>query len=114
MINPTFYNSTNTVYAYFGGKVLHYPVRPKVTVVGTYKYTLTFGENMYTLASELFGKEREHFWTILAEINDLREPDDWVAQEVVNLPKVIVTESKETKTEYTNVKTDSTTISITS
>lgn len=113
MINPNFYSVNNAVYQYFGGKVLHYPVREKATVVGTYEYTLSFGENMYTLASKLFGEDREFLWTILAEINELREPDDWEAGEVVKLPKVIINETIIPETIYSNVKTSSTKVSIT-
>lgn len=110
MINPTFYTDKNTVKQYFKGKTTHYALKELVTVVGTYDYVLKFGENMYTLAIDLFGADKEHFWTILAEINELREPDDWEAEEVVKLPKIVVNELREDKTIFTNVRTDTTSI----
>ena len=113
MIKPNFYNDSNTVQKYFGGKVKHYPVSELVTVVGRYKYTLKLGENMYTLARDLFGLDKEFLWTVIAEINELREPDDWVAGETVYLPEIVVNETIEEETVFSDVKTDTTTVSIT-
>lgn len=92
MISPTFYVKNNAVKTYFGGKVSHYAIKDKSTVIGTYDYILSYGEDMYSIAETLFGQEKQYLWTVLADINPLRDPFDWSAGDVIKIPLLIVNE----------------------
>lgn len=95
MINPNFYkNPNNMATKFLGGGIKHYLTKDKVTVLETYPYVMDFGEDMYTLARKIFGETNQHLWTIIAEINPIRRPDDWAAGDTVNLPLLIVQENE--------------------
>lgn len=93
MINKTFYTDRNKVSKIFGGVRPHFPIRPRAIVTKTYPYVLSAGEDMYSLACKLFGETNEHLWTILADVNPLRDPTDWTEGETINIPEVIVSEN---------------------
>lgn len=91
MISPQFYVPLNREQVK-GKKIQRYPHKPRAVVVTKYQYTLQYGETMYSLARKLFGDTRQYMWTIIADINEPRLPDDWSAGEVVWLPEIIVQE----------------------
>jgi hypothetical protein len=92
MISPQFYTKSNRQKVVGKPLLLRFPHKPRAVVVTKYAYSLSYGENMYTLAEKLFGKERQYMWTIIADMNEPRMPDEWEAGEVVYLPEIIVQE----------------------
>lgn len=92
MISPDFYNQDNSVALFLGGKIQHFLRKPRTVVIQSFQLPLEYGDNMYTMATKIFGPDLERYWPVIADINDLRQPDDWNPGEVVNLPEIIVTD----------------------
>jgi hypothetical protein len=93
MINPSYYTKKNTVKRYGSGKVNHYPRRPLAVVVTTRDYTVQHGDTYYSLASRLFGEERQYMWTIIGDLNPPMYPDELTAGATIKLPVVVVQDS---------------------
>lgn len=93
MISREFYNKSNTRKDFFGKTRLHFANKDRYTVLTSFSYTLTFGENMYTLAEKIFGEGNEYLWPIIADINVLRDPTDWNESDEVLLPEIILNET---------------------
>jgi nucleoid-associated protein YgaU len=110
MINPSFYREDTLIKKFLGGKVRHYPIRESAVVLSSYPYTVQYGDTMYTIAKKIFGADFEYLWTIIADINYIREPDDLQPGEVIKLPIVILDDSKYTKIAYDKNKTTTTPI----
>jgi hypothetical protein len=111
MINPDYYNKANAVQTYLGGKIQHYLRRSPTVVLQSFPFILQRGDDMYTLAIRLFGDDQEQLWPIVAGINDLREPDEWFPGDVVNIPKVILTDVVDKQiADYQNAESTSTVI----
>lgn len=102
MISSTFYNKKNLIMSFLGGKVQHYPVKDPSITVEWYDYIVKSGENLYTIAAKIFGKNLEYMWTYIADNNPPRLPDDWNPGDIVRLPKVIIRDSDTLKTIYSN------------
>ena len=92
MVSPIFYKKTSAVSSFFGGKTPHYKRKPKVNFIGSYPYVLEYGEDMYTLAEKFFGLSGAHLWTVIAEANPLKYPDDWEAGETIQIPLLVINE----------------------
>lgn len=92
MISPEYYNQNNQVKVFFGGKVKHFLRKPRTVVADSFEMALEYRDNMYSLASDLFGADMQRLWPIIADINPNRLPDEWGTGEIVRLPKVIVTD----------------------
>ena len=92
-ISPQYYKETNTVKVFFEGKRSHFLQKERAIVIDKYAYILNYGDDMYSLAARIFGKENQYLWTIIADINELREPTDWEVGETIYLPLLIVNES---------------------
>lgn len=94
MINPTFYTPKNVKKGtYANNDTRRYDVRPKAIVLTSYPYVIKYGDTMYSLAKLLFGEENEYLWTVIADINPLRYPDEWEPGETILLPELIVQET---------------------
>ena len=89
MISPEFYIPNNLVKQFFGGKVQHYPLKEKAIVLSTWDYIVKQGDTMYTLAATIFGEDKQFHWTIISDINYLRQPYDLEVGETIKLPIVI-------------------------
>lgn len=93
MISPTFYRKSNIVNNNLRSQVSHYAQKPKIVVTETSDYVMKAGETFYDLAVQLFGQNRQYMWTIIADINKPRKPDEWEEGDKVKLPLTIVQES---------------------
>jgi hypothetical protein len=110
MISPSFYNKENLVRQFLNGKVPHYPVKDPSVTMEWYEYTVKYGENLYTIAERIFGKNLEYMWTYIADNNPPRLPDDWQLGDIVRLPKIIIRDSDTYKPIYSNVPSSTTSI----
>lgn len=110
MISPSFYNKKNLISLFFGGKVEHYPVKDPSVTIEWYEYIIKANENLYSIAARIFGTNLEYLWTYIADNNPPRQPDDWVAGDIIRLPNIIVRDSDTIKTIYKNAKTSTTAI----
>lgn len=103
MISPGYYkNSRNRGKVYLGAIREHFLQKPRIVVLDSYDYIISDGEDMYSLATKVFGKDNQHLWTIIADLNPLRMPDDWVPGDTVKLPLIIVQESSIPPKQLTN------------
>lgn len=109
MINKSFYTDNN-LFSLFGRGLQHYLPKEPTTTISSYKYAVQSGETMYILAKRLFGPDGEHNWTIISDINYARRPDELVTGEIINLPLVVLDDTRFTKPDYG--KTTSTTTKI--
>lgn len=87
MINQGFYTKQNRVKV---GNVTFYPPKERSIVPTSKPYTVAFGDTYYSLASSLFGKDRQYLWTIIAELNPPTLPDDLVVGSTIQIPVIIV------------------------
>jgi hypothetical protein len=110
MISPKYYNEENLKQVYLNGKLRHYMHKDKATVVKKRPYTLLYGEDIYTLAERIFGSDSLYHWTIIADINKLRRPDDWKEGEVVWIPEIIVNEEHKVQKRYSEARSSTTAI----
>lgn len=110
MISPNFYNKKNLIVQFLGGKVSHYPVKDPSITIEWYEYIVKKGENLYTIAAKIFGKNLEYLWTYIADNNPPRQPDEWEVGDVLKLPKVIIRDSDTLKTIYSNATSSTTSI----
>lgn len=101
MISPTFYNKKNLISQFLGGKVSHYPIKDASVTLEWYDYIIKAHETLYTIAASIFGNDLEYMWTLIADNNPPRMPDDWQPGDIVRLPKVIIRDS-DTITNYDN------------
>jgi hypothetical protein len=92
MIRPAFYQKRN-LYAPDKGRALRYPAAERMVVISSNPYTIQYGETLYSIAAKLFGANRQYYWTIIADINTPRYPDDWQPGDQIFLPEIIVQES---------------------
>lgn len=90
MINPDYYTKQNTAKIYLGGKIAHYMRRPPAVVLKSYPYAVSERETMYTIGRKVFGDNTMYLWTIIADTNKLRQPDDWIPGEIINLPDIVL------------------------
>jgi nucleoid-associated protein YgaU len=93
MINPNIYAKRNLVKVLNDGKAQHYSVRDRATVVESVDYIVKQGETLYSIAKRLFGLNRQYMWTIIADINPPKMPDEWEVGDVIKLPRIIVQET---------------------
>lgn len=93
MISPAFYNKKNIVTSFLGGKTQHYPIKSPSVTWKWYDYTLMAHETLYTVAARIFGANLEYMWTLIADNNPPRHPDEWNAGDVIRLPKIIIRDS---------------------
>lgn len=100
MISKAFYTKANLVYQYLGGKVPHYPIKGHSVTINWYPYILHAGETLYSVAKKLFGNDLEYMWTLIADNNALRHPDEWCAGDTIKLPRVIVRDSDTLKPKF--------------
>lgn len=91
-ISPTYYTKDRVLTAYLQKKMQHYMRKDRAVVLEKRPYTVQSGDTMYNLAVGLFGVDGEFNWTIIADINYLRKPDDLQPGEVIWLPQVIISE----------------------
>ena len=90
MINPNFYQPIKAVKIYFDGRVQHYLQRSRTVVLKKYPYVMKEGDDVYSLALRVFGETGMFFWTIIAECNNTKMPDQWRIGETIYLPEVIL------------------------
>lgn len=74
---------------------VHFPYRKKIVSLENYEYTLSYGENFYTLSSVIFGTDK--FWWVIADINKPKDVFSYDVGDVVNLPGELVTDFASTK-----------------
>lgn len=110
MISPNFYNKKRLVTTLLGGKVQHYPVKNASITIEWYDYIVRVHENLYTIASKVFGDNLEYMWTYIADNNPPRLPDDWHTGDIVRLPKIIIRDSDTQATIYSNATSNTTAI----
>lgn len=93
MISPTFYNKKNLVTSYLGGKVLHFPIKDASVTTEWYEHVILADETLYSIAADIFGKNLSYLWTLIADNNPPRLPDDWRPGDIIRLPRVIIRDS---------------------
>ena len=94
MISPSYYIKDRKVQFYLGGKISHYVVKPRAKILGFVYYTVQAGDTLYSIAAKLFDVQGEYNWTIIADLNYLRKPDELQVGEVIKLPTVILNETE--------------------
>ncbi len=114
MINSSYYTSSNAVIHSDVNKIKRFEVKPLDTVFSYRNHIVESGQDLYSLASTVFGKDSQYYWTIIAEDNLLRFPDDLIAGEVIRLPLLILEARiiKPTQTARNNEQTTRGTISL--
>jgi hypothetical protein len=71
----------------------HFPYRKKIASLENYEYTLSYGENFYTLSSVIFGTDK--FWWVIDDINKPKDVfsydvgDDFNVTECAIIPDVV-------------------------
>jgi len=105
MINPDYYIPQNVVSTYMGGKIKHYMKRPPAVVLQSYPYVIGERETMYTLGKNVFGATAMYLWTIIADTNKLKQPDEWLPGEVIKLPEIILNNLQITEPKYESATT---------
>lgn len=90
MISPNYYKDANTVKVYQKGNVSHFYPKKRTLVTKKYQYTIQQGDTIYSLAKAVFGVDSEYLWTVIADINPIRMPDEWEAGETIWLPEEII------------------------
>lgn len=103
MISPVFYSKKNLVAQFLGGKVKHYPIKDPSITIEWYDYVVKTNENLYSIASRVFGRDLTYMWTYIADNNPPRFPDDWNPGDIIRLPKIIIRDSDTIKTFNKNV-----------
>ena len=101
MSPDNFYNPENLVKLYGKGNVIHFPMRkPSVNALTIREYTIQAGEDLFSIAENIFGKNDSTSWQILSDINVPRHPNDWKAGDVLLIPEILSsTEYKFNKTQ---------------
>lgn len=102
MICKGFYNSKNLTRQYLGGKVYHYPIKEASVTLRSYKYRLSGGETIHSVAITVFGEGLDYLWPFLADNNPLRHPDDWSLGDFLKLPELIIKDTDTIKTLFTD------------
>lgn len=110
MINKNFYNSKNLIKQYLGGKVSHYPIKDASVTIKDYNYRLVAGDSIHVIAEGVFGRGMDNLWPYLADNNRLNHPDDWTIGDVFKLPLIIIKDTDNLSTKYTDAETSTTTI----
>lgn len=110
MINPTFYNPKRAKAIYLDGKIKHYLRKPPTVTLQSRLYTVKERDTMHLLGLKVFGDENMYFWTIIADNNQIRQPDGWRPGEQINLPLVILNDVVVNKPDYELSGTSSTKI----
>lgn len=108
MISPTFYTKDNLIQKYLNQKVKHYPRKDRTIVLEKRPYVVQVEDTLYSIAARLFGENGEYNWTIIADINYLRKPDELQVGETIWLPKVVLAETPERVATYENNTTTAT------
>ena len=93
MISPAFYNKKNLVTALGEGQPQHYPVKNPSVTWSWYDYVIVAHETIYTIAARIFGQDLEYMWTLIADNNPPRHPDEWRPGDIIRLPKIIIRDS---------------------
>lgn len=93
MISPNFYNKKNLATQFLGGKISHFPIKDPSITLDWYEYVIKANENLYTISQRIFGKNLEYMWTLIADNNPPRHPDEWSAGDIIKLPKIIIRDS---------------------
>ena len=91
MIAPLYYAKSNWVRLFT--KANHFLPKERVLATKVKEYVMKQGETLYDIARKIFGNNRENYWTIIAELNEPRMPDEWEAGEIILIPEVIIQES---------------------
>lgn len=91
MINSGFYINRNLANNFT--KLSHYPRREYHNIVAYVQYTCQEGDNAYTLAKKYFGKNGEHYWTFICDLNGRKLPEDFRTGEEIKIPTVVVSET---------------------
>lgn len=93
MISPNFYNKKGLTAQFLGGKISHFPIKDPSVTLEWYEYVIKANETLYTIAQRVFGKNLEYMWTLIADNNPPRHPDEWSAGDIIRLPKIIIRDS---------------------
>jgi hypothetical protein len=110
-IAPKFYSDSNTVRVYGNAKRNHFLLREHITYVGSNQVTFSDKEDIYTLASSLFGRDSQFLWYVLAETNRPLPPDEYTAGDKVNIPIDVISDEPTYIRKY-NVNNDGFTSSL--
>lgn len=103
MISPKFYNKKNLITQYLGGKVKHYAIKDSSVTLEWYDHVILHNETIFTIAERIFGEGLGYMWTLIADNNVPRYPDDWKPGDIIRLPKIIIRDSDTIRTGYKNV-----------
>ena len=109
MINGIFYSEKNLVRV-FRPDIKHFLRREYHKVFDYSEYVVQEGEDLYDIAKKWFGENQEYHWTIIADINNIRKPDDITVGEILKLPNTILSETENRLPYYGKYATISTTI----
>lgn len=93
MISPNFYNKKGLTSQFLEGKVFHYPIKDPSVTLEWYEYIIKANETIYTISQKVFGKNLEYMWTLIADNNPPRHPDEWTAGDIIKLPRIIIRDS---------------------
>lgn len=100
MISPTFYNKKRLISLYLDGKVAHFPIKDSSITLEWYNHVIMANETIYTIAERIFGENLGYLWTLIADNNTPRHPDDWKKGDIIRLPKIIIRDSDTIKPIY--------------
>lgn len=98
MISRAFYKENN-LSKLFGYGLQHYLIKDATLSISTYTYEVQSGDTMYSLAKRLF-QGAEYNWTIIADLNYTRRPDELVPGETILLPLIVLDDTRFNKINY--------------
>lgn len=72
---------------YLNTQLPHYRITPPRNVTKTYTYTLSSGEDIYSVAKKIFSNVSN--WTIIADLNKWKMPDQFVEGDTIIIPEIV-------------------------
>lgn len=100
MICKNFYDKNKAAPIYLRGKIPHYIKRDPTVVLKAYPYVVQEKQTMYSFGLIVFEPTGQYLWTIIAENNRLKQPDEWLPGEIVNLPEIILNDPESRSLNY--------------
>jgi len=111
MIKPNFYDTAKTVSYYFPSGLRHFFVREPSVVISKYPYRVAEGDTWYTLANKVFGSDGVYHWSILSDLNPIKDPDELIPGEIIYLPEIILNDPDNRTINYDSASSTSREIS---
>lgn len=102
MISPTFYLPGNTTKKFSFTKLRHFPKKNFSVCLRYEPYKVQDGDDLYIIASKVFGKFGECYWTVIADLNGILKPDWLQVGQIIKVPVTVIEDKIDYKITYDN------------